>query len=58
MSNKTHYLYLNFNDSSDIFPENTPWDFQIMLNNNIELNGKWMCSLIDISSDVKISDPL
>lgn len=58
MSNKTHYLYINFNDSSNIFSENTPWDFRIMLDNNLNLNGNWLCALLNISSDTKIREPL
>ena len=58
MSKKIHYLYLNYNDSSDIYPSNSPWDFQVNLNDSINLNGEWLCALTDITCDKKIKEPL
>lgn len=58
MSKKTHYIYVNYNDSSDIYLNNTLWDFQVNLINNINLIGEWQCALIDITCDKKIKEPL
>ena len=52
MSNARHYLYLNYNDSINIYNTNTPYDFIVELPNIIYLPGrKWICALVDIHSD-------
>ena len=58
MSKRTHYLYLNFNDSSHIYTNNTVWDFQIYLPHSLKLIGDWDCALVDITSDQDIDIPL
>ena len=52
MSNTRHYLYLNYNDSINIYSSNTPYDFIVELPNTLYLDEKrWVCALVDINSN-------
>ena len=48
---KSFYLFLSSQDSWDLFPHNTPSEWRIQLPKPYTLEGRWECSVIDITLD-------
>lgn len=44
---KSFYVYLNSDDSNNIFQDNSPNDFTVQLPERLALSGAWKCGLVD-----------
>ena len=43
-----HHLFLSWDDSIEIYPDNKAGDFTIELPQILSLEGKWVCALKDV----------
>ena len=43
------FVYLRSDDSSYLFPENTPFSFTVALPNTLKFQGAWECALAEIT---------
>ena len=48
-SNEQHFLYLSSDDSHNVFPNNKALDFKVRLPNILQLEGEWMCAVLQVA---------
>ena len=51
------YVYLSSNDSSKLYPHNTPTNFTVALPQTLQLKGKWSANLLDICANAPANTP-
>lgn len=52
------HLYLSSGDSLETFPDNKWFDFTVLIPNGLHLDGKYVCALIEVYFNIKLTSEM